>query len=192
MIEQVWDGAALPLLRERRRDRAGVARRSAIRGDSGPYILVGHSFGGLVVQRFANLYGPEVAGVVLVDALSAAEFCPLSDEPQANVVSTEFDCHAGARPWRGGESWARAYGSCWPGIALCRKLAARLTSGGSGSGFTDRLAGELRKLPSELWPVIAWHWSQEKNFEGMARHLECLPESAEEMASLRSGLQRSR
>jgi pimeloyl-ACP methyl ester carboxylesterase len=39
-----------------------------------------------------------------------------------------------------------------------------------------------RKLPRELWPVIAWQWSQAKNFEGMVRHLESLPESAAEMA----------
>jgi hypothetical protein len=36
----------------------------------GPYILVGHSFGGLNAQLFANLY-PEVLGVVLVDSSHA-------------------------------------------------------------------------------------------------------------------------
>ncbi len=64
------------------------------------------------------------------------------------------------------------------GNRIFPKLAARMTSGSRGSGVTDRLVGELRKLPAELWPIIAWHWSQEKNFEGMARHLECLPASA--------------
>lgn len=34
----------------------------------GPYILVGHSFGGLNVQLFANKYPDEVAGIVLVDS----------------------------------------------------------------------------------------------------------------------------
>ncbi len=33
-----------------------------------PYVLVGHSFGGLVVQRFAGRFPSEVAGMVLVDA----------------------------------------------------------------------------------------------------------------------------
>lgn len=36
----------------------------------GPYILVGHSFGGLNMQLFANLY-PNVEGVVLVDSSHA-------------------------------------------------------------------------------------------------------------------------
>ncbi len=38
-------------------------------GVPGPYILVGHSFGGLNVRLFAATYPDEVAGIVLVDAV---------------------------------------------------------------------------------------------------------------------------
>ncbi|MFU8691602.1 alpha/beta fold hydrolase [Rossellomorea sp. FS2] len=34
-----------------------------------PYLLVGHSFGGVNVRLFANLYPEEVAGVMLLDAV---------------------------------------------------------------------------------------------------------------------------
>jgi pimeloyl-ACP methyl ester carboxylesterase len=37
-----------------------------------PYLLVGHSLGGLFVLRFAQLYRDEVGGLVLVDAVSPA------------------------------------------------------------------------------------------------------------------------
>lgn len=37
-------------------------------GIKGPYILVGHSLGGILTRVFANAYPEEVAGVVLVDA----------------------------------------------------------------------------------------------------------------------------
>ena len=37
-------------------------------GVPGPYVLVGHSFGGLYVRTYAADYPGEVAGVVLVDA----------------------------------------------------------------------------------------------------------------------------
>ncbi len=37
-------------------------------GISGPFVLVGQSFGGLYVRMFADLYPDEVAGMVLVDA----------------------------------------------------------------------------------------------------------------------------
>ena len=37
-------------------------------GEKGPYILVGHSFGGYNVRLFTSLYPADVVGVVLVDA----------------------------------------------------------------------------------------------------------------------------
>lgn len=41
-----------------------------------PYILAGHSFGGLVVRTFASLYPDEVVGLVLVDAAHPNQFSP--------------------------------------------------------------------------------------------------------------------
>lgn len=38
-----------------------------------PYVLVGHSYGGLIVRLHASTYPAEVAGLVLVDALPAVE-----------------------------------------------------------------------------------------------------------------------
>lgn len=37
-------------------------------GEQAPYVLVGHSFGGLIVQEYASRYPEEVAGVVLVES----------------------------------------------------------------------------------------------------------------------------
>ena len=41
-------------------------------GEQGPYVLVGHSFGGAEAVTFASRYTDEVAGVMLVDASPAA------------------------------------------------------------------------------------------------------------------------
>ncbi len=41
-------------------------------GISGPYVLVGHSLGGLFAEEFAFLYPKDVAGLVLVDAAHPA------------------------------------------------------------------------------------------------------------------------
>jgi pimeloyl-ACP methyl ester carboxylesterase len=46
-------------------DLRALLRRSRIRG---PYTLVGHSFGGMIVGLFAQTYPSRVAGLVLVDS----------------------------------------------------------------------------------------------------------------------------
>src|SRR5262245_40020577 len=39
-------------------------------GEPEPYVLVGHSYGGLIVRLYASTYPNRVSGLVLVDALS--------------------------------------------------------------------------------------------------------------------------
>jgi pimeloyl-ACP methyl ester carboxylesterase len=48
-------------------------------GVAGPYVLVGHSFGGLNVRLFASQYPAEVAGVVLIDASYEEQYLRFAD-----------------------------------------------------------------------------------------------------------------
>src|ERR671916_1883264 len=43
-------------------------------GTEGPYVLVGHSYGGLYARMYAARYSEEVAGVVLVDSSHPEQF----------------------------------------------------------------------------------------------------------------------
>lgn len=43
-------------------------------GEPGPYVLVAHSFGGLVARNFIRLYPDKVVGLVLLDATSDEDF----------------------------------------------------------------------------------------------------------------------
>ncbi|MFL6695783.1 MAG: alpha/beta fold hydrolase [Vitreoscilla sp.] len=52
-----------------------------------PYVLVGHSLGGLYVQQFARAHPDEVAGVVLVDALYPGVVKRSEDFPFATRVA---------------------------------------------------------------------------------------------------------
>src|ERR687893_3124206 len=53
----------------------------------GPYVLVGHSLGGVNVQLYANQYPDEVAGMVLVDsALADLDVLPLTESLQPSPV----------------------------------------------------------------------------------------------------------
>jgi pimeloyl-ACP methyl ester carboxylesterase len=46
-------------------------------GERGPFILVGHSFGGGVVRQYASTYRSEVAGMVLVDIVPEDQRIPM-------------------------------------------------------------------------------------------------------------------
>ena len=52
---------------------SGVADLHALlsaAGETGPYVLVAHSYGGLIGRLYASTYPDQIAGLVLVDALS--------------------------------------------------------------------------------------------------------------------------
>jgi pimeloyl-ACP methyl ester carboxylesterase len=55
----------------------------------GPYVLVGHSLGGLPVRLFAHRYAAEVAGVVLVESMS-----PSQAKPSVSATPAEEDAHS--------------------------------------------------------------------------------------------------
>jgi pimeloyl-ACP methyl ester carboxylesterase len=50
-------------------------------GEQGPFVLAGHSSGGVYVQAFAATYPDEVAGMVLIDSQPAEAFTGLPDYP---------------------------------------------------------------------------------------------------------------
>ena len=79
-------------------------------GVPGPYVLVGHSFGGLYVQTFAARYPDEVAGMVLVDSTAPAEAGQSDATPTPPQTPTMS--RAGSRLWsrfQPGSVWA-----VWP------------------------------------------------------------------------------
>ncbi len=53
----------------------------------GPYIMVGHSTGGMLVRLYAHSYPSEVAGMVLVDAQHEEQFSRLSPAIQQTMKS---------------------------------------------------------------------------------------------------------
>jgi len=145
-----------------------------------PYILVGHSFGALIVRALALEYSHEIAGLVMVDPLDPAEWTPLSEEQRRMIAHGVRLSRRGALAARVGVT-RLCLNLLMTGSRLLPRLAAKAWSG-RASQVADRIAGQVQKMPQETWPLVATHWKNPKCFEGMARHFECLPESIREMA----------
>ena len=144
-----------------------------------PFILVGHSFGGLVMRRYAAMFPEDIAGVVLVDPMRCEEWPPLNPNKQ-------FMIERGKKLSRYAIPIAR-FGLARLAVTslLCRsgRLSSQLAGAGGMGGrhVLKRVTEEVGKMPREVWPAIAAHWSRPSYYAGMQRHVEAVPDTVSEM-----------
>lgn len=148
-----------------------------------PYVLVGHSFGGLTMPLFARRYPEQTAGMVLVDPVVSAEWNPPSEHDRKLM-------RVGAKVCRRAALLSR--------IGLIRFVAFLLTSGANKPA--SRLVRLIsRGAPEESGSVSSpWFWAlpanervmasvfwiQEKFAVAIASQLENLPVSAARVSEL--------
>jgi pimeloyl-ACP methyl ester carboxylesterase len=144
-----------------------------------PYILVGHSFGGMVMRRYAQMYPEDVLSVLLVDPMRCEEWPPLNPGRQSEI-------DRGKRLSRYAVPIAR-FGLARLAITslLCRsgRISGKLAgaAGNGGRHVLKRVTEEVGKMPRETWPMVAAHWSRPGYYKGMRSHVEAVPESVREM-----------
>jgi pimeloyl-ACP methyl ester carboxylesterase len=51
----------------------------------------------------------------------------------------------------------------------------------SGRHVIGRITSEVGKMPREVWPVVAAHWSSPGFYSGMRRHIDSIPDTVMEM-----------
>ena len=151
-----------------------LLERAAI---SPPYVLVGHSFGGLTMPLFAARFPDEVAGMVLVDPVAPAEWNPPSEH---DLKLTRI----GAKVCRRAAILAR--------VGIIRLVAFLLTTGVKKlAGYLVRLISRgtpaesgsvsspwFSALPEKERAMAAVFWVQQKFALTIASQLENLPISA--------------
>jgi pimeloyl-ACP methyl ester carboxylesterase len=63
------------------------------------------------------------------------------------------------------------------------KLSGHLAdaAGPGGRHVLGRITSEVGKMPREVWPVVAAHWSRPGYYAGMRKHIESIPDTVREM-----------
>lgn len=141
-----------------------------------PYVLAGHSFGGVLIRAYAHLRPAEVVGLVFVDPVSLRFWsgCAPSDLQRL---------HTGAMLSRRGALLAR-FGVVRAALAVLAAGGRRVpgfiarASASRATGLISNIVGQMQKLPPMYLPMIRSHWSGPKSFRALAAYLECLPADA--------------
>ncbi len=152
-----------------------------------PYILVGHSYGGLVARRYAQQNPERVAGLVLVDAAAPEQWARPSRVDRRRL-------RIGARLARRG-AWAARIGLsravAWMvehGVRPLARASAGAVSGGVLHGRAtpqhshgDLLLAPALRLPPELRPYLRRNWVRPAYYSALAGMMQHLPEGAAAM-----------
>jgi pimeloyl-ACP methyl ester carboxylesterase len=140
---------------------------------SGPYVVVGHSFGGLVARQFAADYPDEVLGLVLVDPMRPEDWPPLNNAGEASLARSIKLGTAGMLLARVGLTrlFMRSTLMCSGRLA---RLLCRL-GGEPAQTLMDRMLCEVGKMPREARPAVVANWSQPEFYRTLRAYLRSIP-----------------
>lgn len=167
-----------------------LLRRS---GEKPPFILVGHSMGGSIVQRYYWRYPSEVAGIIAVDSANLESSRPRLPEYQQAAAAHRARRTREMEEWRATDKWPK---QDFP-EELPRDLRARLVAGSASRNWWEARFGEggLPDMDQAMTPeqrridvplvVIAAQWSKPPGWsdEATERLRRNWLEAQEEIAS---------
>ncbi len=148
-----------------------------------PYVLVGHSFGGLTMPFFAARYPEEIVGMVLVDPVAPEEWNPPSEQDRRRVEIGSKVCRRAAWLARIGAIRFIAF-LLTSGAKKVADYFVRLISRGTPAGSGNVSSPLFWNLPANERAMTRVFWVQEKFCTTIASQLENLPRSAARVAEL--------
>jgi len=151
-----------------------LLERAAI---SPPYVLVGHSFGGLTMPLFAARFPDEVAGMVLVDPVAPTEWNPPSEHDLKLTRIGAKVCRRAAILARIGTIRFVAF-LLTTGVKKLAGYLVRLISRGTPAESGSVSSPWFSALPANERAMAAVFWVQPKFALTIASQLENLPISA--------------
>lgn len=174
-----WSDAG-PLPRTAGRLAAELRELLRVGDVSPPYILVGHSFGGLVMRLFAARYPDDTAGLILLEPAHPEDWAEPSDADRCLIERGTRLCRHGVVAARLGIARAVSVLVGLGALAPARALVALASRGGLGREDEGILA-PMWKLPPETRRALRQIWTQPKFFEALGSQIESICTSAAEV-----------
>jgi pimeloyl-ACP methyl ester carboxylesterase len=171
------DRGSLPRTAGRVADELRAVLEAA--GEPPPYILVGHSFGGLVMRIFAARYPQLTAALVLVDPAHPEDWLTPAPKEQARIDRGAQLCRHGYRASRLGIAHLVS-GLVGLGALRAAKALVDLVSRGGIGGDADWLLAPMFKLPIEAQRRLRAFWTRPAFYEALGSQIESMPVSAQE------------
>ncbi len=145
-----------------------------------PYVLVGHSFGGLVMRIFTARHPDEVAGLVLIEPAIPEEWIDPKEYQRGQIARGTRLCRYGAFAARsrlaGVVSGLVRIGALGPARAL-----VSVVSRGGLRREDEGILAPIWKLPPDARRVLRQMWTQPKFFEALGSQIESICASAAEV-----------
>ena len=146
-----------------------------------PYVLVGHSFGGLVARLYASRYPADLAGLVLLDPPTPEDWRHPSEERQALLDRGAALCRHGQR--------AAKLKATDLVVALVRlgalnvaRACGRLISAGTFRRTDEGVLVPAGKLAPDLLDIAVRSWTHPKFFEALGSQIASIATSAAEVS----------
>jgi pimeloyl-ACP methyl ester carboxylesterase len=142
-----------------------------------PYVLVGHSYGGLVTRLYASRHPNDVAGLVLIEPAIAEEWTNPTEEQLALIARGVRLCRYGAAAARRGLAQLVSVLVRFGALRAARLLVGLVSRGGLRRE-DEGIPAPIWKLPPEVRGVLREMWTQPKFFEALGSQIDTICESA--------------
>jgi pimeloyl-ACP methyl ester carboxylesterase len=149
-------------------------------GEPPPYLLVGHSYGGLVTRVFAARYAADVAGIVLVDPAHPEDWLHPAVKEQVRIDRGVRLCRQGLMASRVGLAHVVSGLVGIGAITAARRVVNAITRSRFESDLSWILA-PFFKLPGQVRGPVRQFWTQPKFFEALGSQIASISESAREV-----------
>jgi pimeloyl-ACP methyl ester carboxylesterase len=173
-----WSDAA-PMPRTAARMAAELRVLLERGGAPPPFVLVGHSFGGLVVRVFTARHREDVAGLVFVDAAHPEDWVNPTPKEQIKIDRGLQLCRRGAAASRLGAAHVVAALGSIGAFTVARAIAKAVSLGGL-SREDEGILAPMWKLPAHARKPLRQFWTCDKFYAALGSQIEWIRQSAAE------------